>query len=245
MCAEAGKHSLVAGFQGKEIRAMLRQQLREFPFFDDPEPDFRDKDKDRPARRVDKVARDKDGGKAKEKPDDKTKQDEDDFDMPAMLFVLLPFKPLVMLKTGLVTVDLDREYTVSATASFANKERADDGDIALKSLLYVFREFVVSAPRTSRELRPLAPLSESARKAIKATRVERKGNTLSTSVSLSVAQATAKKIGEEFAAAKARREDRWRDKDRKKDGFRKVDGFPKDADKDKAKFIPKDDKGKD
>jgi hypothetical protein len=214
MIAEAGKHSLVAGFQGRQVRDLLRRDFRR-RF----QPDADIKVKDRAAF------------KDKGKPADKTKPDEADFHVP---IEMLPYKPLVMMKTALITLDIAGGYTLTGRATFAGKESADEGEQAARTMLYVFRELVAVGPRTQRELRPLAPLSEAARKAIKAARVERKGNTLEATVRLSVAADTAKKVGEELAAEKKRREEGWMKKDRfmPKDKAKDVP-FPKDGFKDK------------
>jgi hypothetical protein len=201
MLAQAAEHTLVAGFQGAPLRAMLHRDNQRY---------------NRP-----KYAKDKAGD-----PNEDSKK-EDDTD-PIVPVGILPYKPLVMMKTARITVDLGKTATASAKIIFDSKEAADDGELALKTALYSLRELARMAPRMESELRPLAPLSESLQKAFKGAKITRKDNTLETSVRLTVSVEAAKKITEEFAAEKKRREER--EKKFSKDKFR---DFPKDGFKDK------------
>jgi hypothetical protein len=205
MCLEASKHSLVAGFQGKELRELFRNAARRRVAFADK------------ARIPIREGKNR-GGKDKEK----TK---------ARVVVppeMLPYKPLVLMKSGLVTVDLGEGYRASARVTFGDKEKLDEGEHALKTLLYVIRELIADAPETERGLRALAPLSEPVEKAFKAAKIHRKGNTLETSVKLTVAPGVAKKVSADLAAERKRREE-----EQKKFMPKDVKDFPKDGFKDK------------
>ncbi len=185
----------MAGFQGKPLRAVLRREFRRF----DPEEfrkdkrAFTDKDKDgrvEPERKVVK----------------KTPAAEKD-SVDIFPVEMLPYKPLVLMKTAVLWADIDKGYTVSGRITFDGKEAADDGEHALKTVLYVLRELTAMAPKAERDLAPLAPLAELARKALKGVRIERKGNTLETSARLTVPEATVKKLREDIAAVQKRREE--------------------------------------
>jgi hypothetical protein len=195
MLAEARKHTLVAGFQGKEFREMLRREFRRF------ETDV----KDRAVPRV--------------KPGDK---EEKVVPVPPEM---LPYKPLALASTALVTLDVDEGYRASGRVVFPDKETADEGEHAAKTVLYVLRELLATAPQMERGLRPLAPLVAPVEKAFRSARIVRKGNTLETSVRLSVSQDTSKKIADDLVAERKRREEemskyRFKDKDIRKDGFK-------------------------
>jgi hypothetical protein len=213
MCLEAGKHTLVAGFQGKELREMFRnehtarmgvlrnlERLRLELHHKEKAPSGEGKDRE-----------------TKDKQEKKTR---------ARVIVppqMLPYKPLVLMKTGLVTVDIGEGYEASARVTFDEKEKLDEGEHALKTLLYVIREWIADAPETERGLRALAPLSEPVEKALKAAKIHRKSNTLETSVKLTVAPGVAKKVSADLAAERKRREEEQKKfvpKDIPKDGFK-------------------------
>jgi hypothetical protein len=191
MLTQASKHTLVAGLQGKGVRDLFRLEFRRF-------------DEDR---------------KGMDRPDP-TQQKEKKDDASIVLPVsLLPYKPLVLMQSALVTLDVSEGYRASARIVFPGKEVPDEGEHALKTLLYVCRELIATASQMDRSLRPLAPLAEPVEKAFRAARIVRKGNTLETSVRLTaVADATVKKVSDEFAAEKKRREESiqkgWKDKPR-------------------------------
>src|SRR5262249_8880316 len=105
------------------------------------------------------------------KPEDRTRAPEKDT-VDLLPAVMLPYKPLLMMKTALIQADIDKDYTVSARITFEGKEATDEGEHALKTVLYVFRELVVMAPKAEREIRPLAPVAELAQKALKGARIE-------------------------------------------------------------------------
>src|SRR5204863_5072997 len=99
---------------------------------------------------------------------------------------LVPYKPLVMMKSALLTLDVNKGYSATVKVVFAGKDATDDGETALKSALYVIRELVTTLPKMEGNFRPLAPLSEPVEKALKAAKLSRKGNTLEVSASLTV-----------------------------------------------------------
>src|SRR5262249_35644833 len=144
LLAVAGKYSLVAGFQGKQARQVLREEFSPGRYKKDYGPPG---DKAR--------IKDKRGRKPEEKKEEKKG------DSPLVLRPeLVPYKPLVMMKTALLTLDINKGYTATVKFTFADKEATDDGETALKSALYVLRELAAMAPKMEREFRPLTPLSE-------------------------------------------------------------------------------------
>jgi hypothetical protein len=184
LLTEAGKHSMVVGFQGKPLRALFNNEYRRYG---------RAKDKARDAVR--------DEGK----------------EGPVLLpFEALPYKPLVMMKSALVTVNIGDDYRAHGKASFPSKEAADQADHSLKTLLYVLREFAATVPEMDRGLKPLAPVMDSVQTAFKSARIVRKGNSLETSVRLSVDGDLAKKVSKEMDAERKRieeeRKSRFKDK---------------------------------
>src|SRR5262249_38469581 len=129
---------------------------------------------------------------------------------------MLPYKPMLMSKTAIATLDFDEGYKASARLVFTNKEATDEGEHALKTGLYVIRELLAMMPDMERGMRPLAPLAEPVEKAFKSAKIVRKGNALETSVRLTVAPGVADKISKDFAAERKREEEerdrRFRDK---------------------------------
>jgi hypothetical protein len=84
----------------------------------------------------------------------------------------------------------------------------------LKSLLYVARELAKSLPKHEWEFKGLMPLSAPVQKAFKDAKIERKDNTLSTSVTLTPEAGLAKKVRDSVAE---QGKNRFGDKDRPKD----------------------------
>jgi hypothetical protein len=197
LVALADDNALVAGFQGKHLRGALN---REFRRFDGP-PD----EKAPPLE-------EKDDRAARQKPVKDSKEDGDVLIPPE----LVPYKPLLMMRSGLITANVNKGYAATVRITFDGQTAADEGELALKTLLYVLRELAATAPKLDPGLRPLAPVTESVRKACKAARVQRKGNMLTTSVSLTVDAAAVKKAASEFEAERKRREDRSRKLDKDK-----------------------------
>jgi hypothetical protein len=125
-------------------------------------------------------------------------------------FEAMPYKPLIMAKTGMVTVDIGDGYRAHGKAVFPSKESADEAEHSLKTLLYVMREYAVTIPEMDRGMKPLAPVMDTVQKAFKSAGVTRKDNTLEASVRLTVDPNVAKKAGEELAAERKRMEERYK-----------------------------------
>lgn len=226
--ALASKHSLVMALDGKRLRTLFRQQRedresQQREWQKKREERFPEKDKDKAAPR-DKIADKTTGGRrslggptevavrpaarVRGAADDKGKGDEDDMDAMFESFgiVLLPYKPLMAAKFGLLTLDIGKTHTMTAKIDFANKAGTDDGETALKSLLYVGRQLAVMLPKAEREFGGLKPLSVPVRKAFEEAKVEREGTTLSTTVTLMPEAGLAKKVREGIAEGSRKRE---------------------------------------
>jgi hypothetical protein len=230
--ALGGSHSLVLGLDGKRLAAVLKQerQDRDRDFremekrrFDKEKGDFKDgfKDKDeqisvRVNDRVRRAQKDKVEKEKEEKAkEEKAKDDDDDLELfdnrgPDMV-AFLPYKPLLKSRFALLTFDVKKTYTLKARVTVSDKDELDDAETALKSLLYVIREMAKSLPKQESEFKGLMPLSVPVQKAFKAAKVERKDNTLSTSVTLTPEAGLAKKVRDSVAE---HRKNRFADKDR-------------------------------
>jgi len=206
------KHSMVLAIDGKRLKATLdeeRKQMRREneelrkQFDQESKKDGEVKDK------KEKVEEDKDKGKK-----DKAKDDEDDFDPSEGFenlfeYVLLPYKPLYTAKLALVTGDVKKKsYTLKAAVTVEKEDELDDAEVALKSLLYAMRELAVLLPRQEEEFRGLKPLSAGVALAFKEAKVQRKGNTVSTTVTMTPDDGLAKKVRASIAEAKKKREER-------------------------------------
>jgi hypothetical protein len=239
--ALGSKHSLVMALDGKRLRTLFRHQRedrerRRPEWKERREERFGDKVVDKTVEktvegRIDKVADKTPGGarRAAEGPaargrdaaDDKGKGDDDEFDLlfgsPDGAIVGLPYKPLLGGSFGLVTLDIGKTNNLSAKIDFADRDAADDGETALKTLLYVIGQMARILPTHESEFRGLKPLSDPVRKAFKTAKVERKGTTLSTTVTLTPEAGLAKKVRDGIAEESKKRERIMPDKARFKE----------------------------
>jgi hypothetical protein len=218
LIAEAGKHSLGVAFQGKELCDLFRRQMSK-RYYSGPDEIIAP------------------GGIIKEKDKgDKEKRvkEEKEADGPVPIpFEAMPYKPLLMARTAIVTLDFGDGYTARARGTFANKEATDEAEHALKTLLYVVREMAVMLPHMERGMRPLAPVTEPVQKAFKAAKIVRKGNTLETSVSLTISGKQIKQVRKELAEERKREEERRKQLEEKRK--RREEEFRKFREKDKDK----------
>ncbi len=240
--ALASKHSLVLAMDGKRLRTMMKQSREDsererMEWQKQREDRFKDKDvlKDRAPRDF----KDKGASLRDRKPSRgevfvsaqvraeaavEVAKDDDDLDLLFGSFgggvVMLPYKPLLNAKFGLLTLDIKKTYSLTAKIDFATKDEMDDGETALKSILYVARQLVVMLPKHEREFAGMKPLSAVAKKALEAAKVERKGTTLSTSVTLTPEAGMAKKVREGMEEERGKGFNKDRMKDRVRDAVK-------------------------
>ena len=119
-------------------------------------------------------------------------------------------EPFLVMKSAVITADVNKGYKVNGRITFSNAEATDDGETALKMAQYIFRELAVMLPTAEREFRPLTPLSGPLQKAFKGAKIKRKGNILETSISLTVEDGVIKKVTDEIAAEKKLEEERMK-----------------------------------
>jgi hypothetical protein len=180
MLGAAGEHSLVAGFQGKPLRARLRREFRN---------SRRGYSYSEPPRK-----------KVRKEKEEKEEKDTELVLPPNEALFLAPYKPLLMMQTALITVDLKKGYTATGRISFPSKEATDEGELSAKVTLYVLRELAVGLTKHESDMRVLAPLSEPALQALKAARIKRTGKTLETTLRLpAIPASTVQKIRRELA----------------------------------------------
>jgi hypothetical protein len=225
--ALGSKYSLVMAIDGKRLRTMFRQQR------EDTERERREWQKKREERFPDKAAPPGDKDKLSRRGESsrevfvsarlqkegggKAKGDDDVdamFDSLGAGVVLLPYKPLLSARFGLLTLDIGRTHTMSARIDFADKAGLDDGETALKSVLYVGRQLAGMLPKADREFGGLQPLSAPVRKAFEDARVERKGTALSTTVTLTPEAGLAKKVRASIDEEAKKREKMFRGRDK-------------------------------
>ena len=162
----------------------------------------------------------------------KAKDDADDLDSVFgsgdAAMVGLPYKPLMGAKFGLLTMDIGKTHTLAAKVLFADRDGTDDGETALKSLLYVASELARILPKHEPEFRGMTALSDPVRKVFKAAKVERKGTTLSTTITLTPEAGLAKQVREGIDEERKKREEMYKEKGRRV------------VEKDKARRLEKD-----
>lgn len=233
--ALASKHSLVLAMDGKRLRIMMKQSREDgererMEWQKQREDRFKDKDvlkdraprdfKDKSASRRDpKPSRGEVFVSAQVRAEAAAEEAKDDADLDLLFgfeagIDFLPYKPLLSAKFGLLTLDIKKTYTLTAKIDFANKAEMDDGETALKSLLYVGRQLAVILPKQEYEFKGMKPLSAPAQKAIKEAKVERKDTTLRTSITLTPEAGMAKKVREGIAEERKNQGGRYGKKDR-------------------------------
>ena len=132
------------------------------------------------------------------------------FGSPEAGVVLMPFKPLASAKFCLLTLDLGKAYTLTTKIGFANKRDLDDGETAVKSLLYVGRQMVAVLPKHHPELMALQPLIDPLNKALEDAKIVRKDNSLEAAITLNPAVGLAKKVRERREADRKKDEEERR-----------------------------------
>ena len=233
--ALASSHSLVLALDGKRLRTMMKQSREDgererMEWQKKREDRFKDGIKDTVK---DTIRRIKDSSRRDPKPSRgevfvsakvraeaaaEEAKDDDDLDLLFGSFgaggVMLPYKPLLSARFGLLTLDIKKTYKLTAKIDFANKDEMDDGETALKSLLYVGRQLAVILPKHEHEFKGMKSLSVLAQKAIKEAKVARKDTTLTASITLTPEAGLAKKVREGIAEERKNQEGRYGKKDR-------------------------------
>jgi hypothetical protein len=179
--SRAGKHTLVAWVQGEGVRALLAAEL-EGPFGPGDERRL-EKGAPPPGKALPEKEKKPDADAGRKKPTD-----------PLVPPELLPYKPLVMCRTALLTADTAPSLKASVRISFDDKADLDAAETALKTTLYVGSE-IVGYLRRVPDLKPLAGLVPPVQKAIRSAKVERTEKSLRASASLSLDGAARKIIG--------------------------------------------------
>ena len=228
----AGKHSLVIGLDGKRLMAAARYDREEsdkamreeMERFKDKSKDFEEKKKEEEQINF-RAQKDKD--KEEKAKEEKPDPDVDELFGPMRgpeVIMLLPYRPLLRAKYCLVTVDVKKDYTLKAKVTANGKEDVDETETAMKMALYVLRDMAVMLPKQERSgLGHLRPLTPHLKKAFEAAKVERKGNVLSATVSMTPEDGLAKKVRDAVAEEKKKseerekkwREERFKDKEKK------------------------------
>jgi hypothetical protein len=236
--AISSKHSLVMAMDGKRLRTLFRQQREDSDrerreWQKKREERFPVKDKMRVVP-IDKTVDKTIGGRrslggptevavriaprVRGAVGEKDKDDTDDLDSifgsGDAALVGLPYKPLMVAKFGLLTLDVGKTDTLTARIDFAERGGTDDGETALKSLLYVASELARILPKHEPEFRGMTVLSDPVRKAFKDAKVERKGTTLSTTLTLTPEAGLATKVREAIEEESKKREKIYKGKDK-------------------------------
>ena len=226
--ALASSHSLVLALDGKRLRTMMKQSREDgdrerMEWQKQRENRFKDKDavketvKDRfeeSSRRDPKPARGEVFVSARVRSEAAAEEAKDDdldllFGSVGAGVFMLPYKPLLSAKFGLLTLDIKKTYKLTAKIDFADKGEMDDGETALKSILYVGRQLVVILPKHEHEFKGMKPLSVLAKKAFEEAKVERKDTTLSTTITLTPEAGLAAKVREGIAEERKNNEKRY------------------------------------
>jgi hypothetical protein len=175
----ADKHTLVACIQGEPLRAVLARAERGFG----PEDKLGSDAKGLPApgKGIEKEEMKVAGEASSEKND------------PLVPPEWLPYKPLLLGRTALLTADVKPSLKATLQISFAEKADLAMAETALKISLYVGGEVVASLRRIP-SLKVLRGVGETARKAIRSAPIERTETSLRTMVSLNVDEATRKLV---------------------------------------------------
>jgi hypothetical protein len=204
----AGKHTIVAGFQGKAIRAALRADKRRY-------------DEMRKRWSTPKDAAPREDPAKEEKKKEVKDDDSVELSSPEMIVI----KPFAVMKSAVLTGDVGKTYRVHGRITYATAEAADDGETAIKMTLYFFRELAVMGTKVEGGMKPLAPVVEQLEKVLKGTKITRTGNVLETSISLTLKDGVIEKVRDEMEAQRKREEERMKE-------FRK-DKAPRFLDKEK------------
>ena len=141
---------------------------------------------------------------------EKAKGESDDvermFDSDGFGLAWLPMKPLLASKFGILTLDVKKTYLLTARIALRDKDDLDDGERAVRTILYIGRQIAARwrMPAAGKDFEALMPLGAPLHEAIKDARIERRDNTLVTSIVLTPGPGLAKKVRDAMAEKKKR-----------------------------------------
>ncbi len=146
--------------------------------------------------------------RGEEKPADEKDDADRMFETAELGVAMLALKPLWAAKSGILRLDVKNMFTLSARIDLRSKDDLDDAELALRSLLYIGREFASKLTKLDRanDFAGMKPLSAPLHKAIKDARIARKDNALKAIITLLPEPGLAKKVRDEIAEAKKYRE---------------------------------------
>jgi hypothetical protein len=176
----AGKHTLVGCIQGEPLRAMLTGEEARAGGKDDRKPGKESVEGEKKATEADSKRKD-----------------------PYVPAQMLPYKPLLLGRTALLTADVSPSLKATLRITFADKAELEAAETALKTTLYVGGEVVGYARRVP-SLKLLRAPAEKARQAIRSAPVERTETSLRTTVSLKVDEAMRKLVGQALISSAQR-----------------------------------------
>jgi hypothetical protein len=215
--ALGAKHSLVLALDGKRLAAAVRHDREEREREDrEREKRFEKKfEEEQVSLRDDKDEKPK---KDKAKDDKAAEIDADDLfgEMGAFSILVLPYRPFIKAKFNLLTFDAKKTYTLTARSTAQSKDDVEELEAAMKMGKNIMRDFARLLPKMGQEgrrgfdntgMEHLAPISAPAAKAFEAAKVERKGEVVSVTVTMTPDAGLAKKVNEAREKAEKKREE--------------------------------------